>query len=71
MAINISDLKNEDHGRWVVYEGHGDFKEKGRIKSWNNNFIFVVYKCANEWDRFQEYTACATDPEDLSFEIQE
>jgi len=41
--------------------------EKGRIKSWNKINIFVVYKCDGNWDKFEDYTSCATDPEDLNF----
>lgn len=64
--IDIAKLTKEDIGRWVVYED-GFKKEKGRIKSWNDHYIFVVYKCNHEWDRFQDYTGCATSPEDLRF----
>ena len=59
-------LKDTDIGRWVVYTNTGSgHKEIGRIKSWNNKFIFVVYNCNHEWDRFQDFTGCATSPEDL------
>jgi hypothetical protein len=27
----------------------------------------VVYQCDDQWDRFEEYTAAATDPENLDF----
>ena len=65
--MKIPGLKRQDVGRWVLYnDGHGKL-EKGRIKSWNDKFIFVVYKCDNQWDRFTEYTGCATDPNDLVF----
>lgn len=63
--MNIADLKPEDVGAWVEYRpSYGD-PERGRIKSWNDKFIFVVYKCDNQWNRFQDYTAAATDPADL------
>lgn len=65
--IDIGELKKEDIGRWVLYEGSSGEKEKGKIKSWNDKFIFVVYKCNHEWNRFQDFTGCATKPEDLSF----
>jgi len=64
--IAIAELTKEDIGKWVVYDDNFK-KEKGRIKSWNDTFIFVVYKCDMKWDRFQDYTGCATKPEDLSF----
>ena len=47
-------------GKWVVYQN-----EKGRIKSWNSKFVFVVYKCADDWDNFENYTGCATKRSDL------
>jgi len=64
--IDIAGLFKEDVGRWVLYD-NGFTKEKGKIKSWNHLFIFVVFKCAGEWDKFQDYTGCATRPEDLRF----
>ena len=65
--INIPELNNNDVGRWVVYTPDYGDSEKGRIKSWNEKYIFVVYKCDNQWDRFQDFTGCATDPDDLEF----
>lgn len=65
--INIKELTKYDTDRWVVYTPSHGSKEKGRIKSWNDQFVFVVYRCNFEWDRFQDYTACATKPEDLEF----
>lgn len=67
--INISELKEEDVGRWVIYNGFN--REEGRIKSWNGLYIFVVYKCDNQWDRFQDFTAAATDPEDLDWLVKD
>ena len=65
--IDIATLRKEDIGRWVLYAAPHGANEKGRIKSWNAHFIFVVYKCAGEWDHFQAYTGAATDPKDLRF----
>jgi hypothetical protein len=67
MSIDISELKESDKGKWVLYEGLGGEKEKGRIKSWTDNWIFVVYKCDNNWTNWQNYTAAATLPEQLIF----
>ena len=64
--LNISELTQKDVGRWVIYD-IGFKKEKGKIKSWNDKFIFVVYKCDNNWDKFQDYTGCSTTPQDLTF----
>jgi hypothetical protein len=64
--INIADLKEEDKGRWVEFSC-SYYTERGRIKSWNGHWIFVVYYCANEWDRYEAFIGVASDPEDLSF----
>jgi hypothetical protein len=65
--IFVENLTKEDIGRDVIYtNGVGD-KEQGRIKSWNEKWIFVVYHCANDWDNYQDYTAAATSPSDLKF----
>jgi len=42
--IDIATLKEEDIGRWVLYD-IGYKREKGRIKYWNSIYIFVVFKC--------------------------
>jgi len=65
--IDIAQLQKEDIGKWVLYEDGCVKQEKGRIKSWNDKYIFVVYKCAGEWHRFQDFTSAATSPEDLRF----
>ena len=65
--IDIAQLQKDDIGKWVLYEPYAGKKEKGRIKSWNDKCIFVVYKCDSQWDKFQDYTGCATEPEDLIF----
>jgi hypothetical protein len=67
--MEIINLKPSDVGRWVEYDpGHGDeHKQRGRIKSWNGSYVFVVYHCNKEWDKYKNYTGCATDPNDLVF----
>lgn len=66
--IDIAQLRKEEHiGKWVEYTGGAGEKERGRIKGWNDKYIFVVYKCAGEWHRFQDFTGQATDPQDLVF----
>jgi hypothetical protein len=42
--------------------------ERNRIKSWNAHLIHVVYRCADHWDHFEDYTAYQTLPEDLDYE---
>lgn len=66
--IEIDKLTEDQVGRWVEYKSRGGDKvERGRIKSWNDSGIFVVYHCAGEWHRFYDYTAAHTSPEDLEF----
>jgi hypothetical protein len=64
--IRKSDLKK---GMWVAYianqVNYGGEIEVGRVKSWNDKFVFVVYKCAENWDRYEDYTGVATKIEDL------
>ena len=65
--ILISWLSEKYIGRWVEYDdGHG-IKQRGRIKSWNDKFVFVVYSCNNQWNDFMNYTGQPTDPKDLTF----
>jgi len=33
----------------------------------NDEFIFVVYRCATQWDDFNNYSGAATKPDDLQF----
>jgi len=64
--VDIKELTEEDIGKWVSYTRHSSGgKEVGKIKSWNDKYIFIVYRCADEWGRFKEYTGAATRPEDL------
>jgi hypothetical protein len=65
--IDIKELGPEHVGKWVEYRGGAGETERGRIKSWNDRFVFVVYRHNNEWHRFKEFTAAATDPADLTF----
>lgn len=66
--VDIRKLTEKDIGKWVSYTGYPSGEiEIGKIKSWNDKYIFVVYRCANEWGRFKEYTGVATRPEDLKF----
>ena len=65
--IDIEKLTDKDVGRWVVYVDMVREPEIGRIKSWNDKYVFVVYKCNGDWKNFQKYTGVATDPRDLFF----
>lgn len=67
-VISISSLKSSDVGRWVVYSACSGHVERGRIKSWSDRFIYVVFRCRKDWDAFEQYTAAPTRQEDLEFE---
>lgn len=68
MSIEVTE---EDIGRGVFYtDGKGN-REFGMIKSFNNCYVFVVYNCAGDWSTFRNYTAAATDRNDLEFAPEE
>jgi len=65
--IDVFELKQTDKGRWVKFKC-GNFDEKiGRIKSWNDLHIFVVYHCDDDWENYADYTAEATHGSRLEF----
>jgi hypothetical protein len=40
--------------------------ENGIVKSISDNdHVFVVYHCANDWDNYENYTAARTNIKDL------
>jgi hypothetical protein len=69
--IDIERLTEEDKGRWVTYfpgylKADGTpFYEVGKIKSWNDKVIFVVFHVDGNWNNYKDYTAAGTRPEDL------
>jgi len=65
--INLKELQDSDVGKWVTYTTNHGTIERGRIKSWNNTYIFVVYNCDGEWKSFKDYTVSGTDPQDLTW----
>lgn len=67
MPIKIESLTDADVGRWVLYAPRFSYRENGRVKSWNEKFIFVVYGNAAMARNWQDYTAAATLPLDLDW----
>ena len=65
--IEISDLTEKDKGRWVDYVPGQGRTERGKLKFWNNQFIFVVFHCAGKWKDYGNFTAEACKPEDVEF----
>ena len=70
--ININNLTKDDIGRWVHYislTGHDPYMEVGRIKGWDNEFIYVVYNAPDrDMNKYNDYVAVPTDPQKLIFE---
>jgi len=60
--LHIHILTKADIGRWVVFDG-----KKGRIKSWNDHYVFVVFHCNDDWENYADYTAEAVHPSRLEF----
>ena len=67
--ININNLTKDDVGRWVYYTDSFDGrKQYGRLKSWNEVNVFVVYESlAKDMNLYMHYIGVATDPKDLTF----
>lgn len=65
--VNISELNDSDVGTWVLYDNGPSQQEPGRIKSWNDKYVFVVYSCDKDWDNYKNYTGAATNPEELTY----
>ena len=59
-------ITDGDIGKWVEYQGH-NYTQKGRMKSFNDKWVFVVFHCDGNWDNYRDYTGCACDPGDLKW----
>lgn len=59
--MDINELKE---GMKVTYSP-GWVKENGIVKFIQDDIVFVVYKCNNDWGNYKNYTGCATNPKDL------
>jgi hypothetical protein len=60
-------FNDSDIGMYITYVPTGEI---GRLKQFDNNsrVAWVVYKCGDNWDQYQNYTAQATDYIALSVE---
>lgn len=52
-------------GEKVTYVPKYGKAEKGRVKSITDGRIFVVFRCANNWDNYQDYTGVQVLKRDL------
>jgi len=62
--IEIKKLTKADCGSWVIYNDGIGFPEQGKIKSWNNKYIFVVFNAGFD---YRNYTGQACNPNNLFF----
>lgn len=69
--IDIALLTEKDIGRWVWYIPDFGGREKGKLKSWNRIYVFVVFQCDGVWNKFCFYTAESVAPDDLEFIVHE
>jgi hypothetical protein len=53
-------------GMKVYYTAPHGKTENGIVKSINGCNAFVVYNCGGDWDHYEDYTGCATNPSDLT-----
>ena len=58
-------VKQYPVGQWVTYKPKHGPEEKGRVKSQNESWVFVVFNCAGDWDNYQDYTGAPVDPKDI------
>ncbi len=65
--IKLEDLTSEDIGSWVTFALSQGRRQLGRIKSFNDQWVFVVYNCNSDWDNYANYTAAATTAPSLTF----
>jgi hypothetical protein len=67
LTLPLTALTCVDVGRWVVFT-YGSHQYRGRIKSFNDTHVFVVFHCAGEWDCYHDFTAEAVRPAYLTWE---
>jgi hypothetical protein len=58
--IAVGEIVPLEVGKWVQFDG-----ERGRIKSWNDKWVFVVFHCDDNWQDFENYTGAACKRSDL------
>jgi len=65
-GINLNLLSEKDAGRWVLNNNQGNDYYKGRVKDWDDEFIYIVYDC-DDWNNYMDFESVATLPENLEF----
>jgi len=54
------ELTSMQEGSLVHYVPFVGQKQNGRIKSISGSHAYVVYKCGDDWDNYQNYTGILT-----------
>lgn len=68
LNVRLDELSDKDVGRWIIWlDPNLQTTKKGRLKSWNNLFAFVVFNCNDQWNKFQNYTPEACAPKECRF----
>lgn len=66
--IDLNQLNYKHLGAWVRFDYQHGESEYGRIKTWNEKYVFVVFKCNGDWDNWNNYTSQSCAPDELTFE---
>jgi hypothetical protein len=45
-----------ERGDWVTYSSPGSLPMTGRVKGFNSEWVWVVFYCQRDWDRYQSFT---------------
>ncbi len=72
MPIELAELTESEHiGRWVRYTPSHGACDYGRIKCWNEKWVFVLYTkrplTQKDWLNYTAAATKATNPKDLEF----
>ena len=69
--IEIKTLTPEDKGRWVVYRDYDGTESVGRLKSWSDSRIFVVFKCNSLWVDYLNYVGEGCKEDQLTWKHED
>lgn len=62
----MHNLKEGDHVTyWPAYKIKGEIGIVKRVREDNDQYVFVVYNCAGNWEHYQDYTAASSPIKDL------
>lgn len=67
MAIDHTKLSYRHLGNWVRFDQQHGESRFGRLKTWNEKYVFVVFSCGGDWDNWHNYTGQSCNPDDCAF----